>query len=533
MSAADLELTSWKNRQTRRRSPVVVFFSLRWKLTISYVLLAISTASAVGILSYVLIKRYVDRKTQEALQATAAAIETQIKPRLLSRDHVELQLIAETYGLINDVRIRILDTRRQLLVDSHPEGLLNFSSFRFIDEKYREMFEENKEQFRIVVPRVSSRNQFQQRPPRRMELQLLDADSHLSVRDPESRADSFTFPIRGDREVLGYIELQNPQNLAGTTVKRAQTFLLIAALIAVATSVMIGLLMGTKLASPLLRLRETVMAMNKDNLSTRAVVDRRDEIGQLANQINNLARRLEQSFMNLARERDSLKVFAEDASHELRTPVTALLTFNELLLGSIGDRPETRKEFLLDSKHQLERLKWIVQELLNLTRLDANLLILELEEVHVDDLIEDLIRSFSGRIEEKKLRVKRRIADGSEIVRCDRARFYHAVSNIFENAITYSDDGGFIIIATEVLEDRWISISITDHGPGMSDTTKKMVFGRFYRAPDARGDGSGLGLALAQSIVRAHGGDISVEDETHQGSCFRIKLPHSLSTNAQ
>lgn len=460
-------------------------FSIRWKLTLSYVILSVVTATAVGIIAFFLIRGYIDRTAEDELRLTAETIERQIGPLFDNQHTIEMESLTNTLGMMNNMRIRILDMQDRLVADTHMRGAPGGAQ--------------------SGAPGGAG---MLRRPPHR---ELLTGRV-------------FSLPIREDGGVVGYLELTDPPGLAETTLGKSRRFFVIAGSIAAAFAVLIGLVMGRRLSSPIVALTGTVGKMRGGDLTIRAGTGRNDEIGELADQFNHLADRLEKNFADLEAERDNLKSFVENASHELRTPVTALQTFNELLLGKSGANPETRREFLNDSKEQIARLQWMVQNLLTLTRIDGDLVELVTEEVPVAELIEETVRGNTAAVTSRNLRIERNLAPADAAVVCDKKRLLTALSNIFDNAAKYSPEGGTITFQYSHRDDG-TAISIADCGPGIDPVELPHIFERFYRARTAIGEGSGLGLSLADSIVRLHGGIIEVDSRPGAGCTFTVLLP--------
>ena len=465
-------------------------FSIRWKLTLSYVVLSVVTAAAVGTIAFFLIKGYVDRKAEDELRVTAETIERQIRPLFDNEHAAEMRSLTNTLGMMNNLRIRVLDMRERLVSDTHTGG----------------------------VPGGAGK---MGRQPH-WEL-LRPEDDQLSI------GRVYSLPIREDGGIIGYLELANPPGLADTTLEKSRLFFVIAGAIAAALAVLIGLFMGRRLTSPIVALTGTVGKMRGGDLTIRAEVERKDEIGELADQFNHLAAMLEKNFADLETERDNLKTFVENASHELRTPVTALQTFNELLMGRSGTDPDTRREFLSDSKEQIARLQWMVQNLLSLTRIDGDLVELDNEIVPVPDLIEETIRGNTPAVVAKNLRIERSVDPVDAAIVCDRKRFLTALSNIFDNAVRHSPAKGEITFQYSVREEG-TAIAVTDQGEGIDPLDLPHIFERFYRSRSSTGEGSGLGLSLADSIVRLHGGTIEVDSVPGAGSTFTIFLPSNSKT---
>jgi signal transduction histidine kinase len=264
--------------------------------------------------------------------------------------------------------------------------------------------------------------------------------------------------------------------------------------------------------------------MAEGDLTARAAAGRRDEIGALARQFNGMAESLETSFRDLRSERDSLKRFVADASHELRTPITALATFNELLQGSAAEDPAARQEFLRESQTQLARLQWITSNLLDLSRLDAGIAALSLGTHAAGDIVESAVAGVRERARTKNISLSIDVRDPSLVVSCDRNRLEMALSNLVINAVKFTDSNGHVVVTVSA-EGGFARFAVKDDGPGIPAEELPLIFGRFYRGRNTAGEGAGLGLAIVQSVARAHGGSIEVQSASGAGSVFTIVIP--------
>jgi signal transduction histidine kinase len=226
----------------------------------------------------------------------------------------------------------------------------------------------------------------------------------------------------------------------------------------------------------------------------------------------------------LAAERDALRRFIADASHELRTPITALKSFNSLLLGPASADTGAREEFLKESEVQIERLEQITADLLDLSRLDAGLVTLELGEHDVSELLDSVASDFRARAQIAGIALLVLAPDPPILLVCDRSRLALALTNLLDNALKFTPAGGEIEIGAR-REPASVALWVRDTGTGIDAGDLPHVFERFYRGRGAQGAGSGLGLAIVHSIVHAHGGQVSVESTPGEGSRFVIRLP--------
>jgi len=329
----------------------------------------------------------------------------------------------------------------------------------------------------------------------------------------------------GDEDApVGYVELSHGPDFTAEALSTTRRAVLLAGGAATLMAAIVGLLVSRGLTAPISSLTSAASQMSDGDLSTRALVHGEDEIGQLARQFNQMAEGLEASFSELAAERDSLRRFMADASHELRTPITALKTFNELLQGAAGGDSAVRDEFLAESQAQLDRLEWITEHLLDLSRLEAGLAALDMADHDTGELMETAAAAFKALAHERGITLSAKQPTSPIEVRCDRRRIELALANLLDNALKFTRPGGVVEIGAEQVGES-VRLWVRDTGPGIDPGDLPHIFERFYRGRDRRVEGSGLGLAIVHSITQAHGGQVSVQSELGAGSCFAIEFP--------
>ena len=229
------------------------------------------------------------------------------------------------------------------------------------------------------------------------------------------------------------------------------------------------------------------------------------------------------------KELDRLKdELVSTVSHELRTPLTSMRGFVELLLEREFP-PEEQRQFLGIVDTEIKRLGKLIDDFLDLQRLEAGKLDYVFERQSLRPLIEEAVRMFEHTSAKHSYALA--LADGELPVSIDADRMRQTLRNLISNATKYSPDGGAVTIGAEIREDA-VHVSICDQGIGMDAATQKKLFTRFYRADSTatrRIGGTGLGLALVKEIVEAHGGTVGVKSKPGEGSEFWFKLPVARS----
>jgi signal transduction histidine kinase len=214
------------------------------------------------------------------------------------------------------------------------------------------------------------------------------------------------------------------------------------------------------------------------------------------------------------------------ASHELKTPLTSIRLANHILLEeTIGPLTAKQTELLLDARENTERLLAVVNNLLDLARLEQGREYLDLHPVKPAVLLQSAAEAIRPRADDKGLTVAVDAAGDLPLVVADTERFGHALLNLLDNAIVYTDRGGNITLSAQRERDRVI-LAITDTGIGIPAEYLPHLFDRFFRIPgQTRGAGTGLGLAIVREIVASHGGIVTCTSKPGSGTTFRISLP--------
>ncbi|MDD3312872.1 ATP-binding protein [Pseudodesulfovibrio sp.] len=215
--------------------------------------------------------------------------------------------------------------------------------------------------------------------------------------------------------------------------------------------------------------------------------------------------------------------FVMAASHELRTPLTSLGMSIDLLLEHVAQKLEEKDRDLLQAAHEeVQRMKALVSDLLDLSRIEAGRIELEFERVPVSTLFEHVQAVFKGQLERKAIRL---VLNAPRInVRADANKVTWVLSNLVSNAMRYVNEGGAITL-TASTAGPYAHLSVKDDGPGIPQEYQTKIFQKFIQVKGQDAGGTGLGLAICKEIVRAHGGSIWVESAAGSGSTFTFTLP--------
>ena len=327
------------------------------------------------------------------------------------------------------------------------------------------------------------------------------------------------------------VTLSNPYTFRATALANVTGVLAAIALFALGLSVVVASAMARRFTTPLRRLTEASRGLAEGDLSRRVppseVRAGSSELAELAVQFNAMADRVEESLELIRLDRDRSRDFLADVSHELRTPLAALRMFNELLRAGAADDPEARNEFIESSGQQIERLDWFAQNLLELSKLDSGLVLLDLRPDDLRAAVETAVEQTAAAAKRRGVNVALHLPDAPIRIRHDPQRIGQVVANLVANAIKFTPRDGSVTVDLEAAPDG-ARIEVSDTGVGIDPAELPHIFERFYRgsrANEARGSGSGLGLAIVHSIVDMHGGAIEVESRVGSGSRFIVTLP--------
>lgn len=326
-------------------------------------------------------------------------------------------------------------------------------------------------------------------------------------------------PLRKEGRVVGAVALS--QSLGDVTAVLAdlRARLIVAAGVSLALSALVGLILARAIARPVRELTQAAEQLAKGNFACPVDTRAPGELGELARAFRSMSGDMQR----MLQARTDL---VTNVSHELRTPLTAIKGLIETLRDGAVDDLEARDRFLASIENETDRLIRLVNDLLTLSRADAQALVLRRERFDLTELARSCAEGLAARAAAQKIEL---VVDGPSVhVHADADRIRQVLVNLLDNAIRFSPPGEAVrVVISPSASD--VTVSVHDCGPGIPAEEQARVFERFYRGDKSRarqGDvGAGLGLSIAQTLVVAHGGRITLESLPGQGTTIRFSLP--------
>ena len=286
-----------------------------------------------------------------------------------------------------------------------------------------------------------------------------------------------------------------------------------AALLAALVASVLGLWLARQLTAPLRSLTAATHSLARGG-EVQVDIHSRDEIGELAQEFNQMARLL-------AEQKTLRRNLLADITHELRTPLTILRSDLEAMLDGVS---EPTPEALASLQEETLLLSRLVDDLRALAQAEAGQLVLERQPTDMADLLRAVVSSFDLQAQSQGQALAVDIQADLPLVDADPQRIRQVVANLVSNALRHASSAGQVLVSAR-REDGVVRICVHDDGPGIASQDLPHVFDRFWRGHQSRAGGSGLGLAIARQLVRAHGGRIWVESTPGQGATFCFTLP--------
>jgi signal transduction histidine kinase len=292
-------------------------------------------------------------------------------------------------------------------------------------------------------------------------------------------------------------------------------------------AMILGYFFSSTVTERILSLKSAAEKIARGDLKTRVHITGRDELGALALTFNQMAEQL-QAADKKQRELEGLRRdLVAWASHDLQTPLTSMRAILEALADGVVDDPDMVKRYLNTAQRDVMSLSALIDDLFQMSQLDAGGFPLNLDRSSLRDLVSDTLESFSELAYRGSITLEGKVDANVDPVRMDTQAIGRVLNNLISNALRHTPVGGEILLLAR-RTDSGVEVSVRDTGEGIHARDIPHIFDRFYRGEKSRNrgtGGAGLGLAIARGIVRAHGGDIQVESEAGKGTQFTFTIP--------
>ncbi|QAA30730.1 sensor histidine kinase [Clostridium manihotivorum] len=326
-------------------------------------------------------------------------------------------------------------------------------------------------------------------------------------------------PIMYGDTFIGSIVMTTPLEQIKGQLKQVYTIIWVSILVAlVISSIIIYYVCDRLLIIPLAKINTAAKRLAKGDIENRVYIRSKDEIGELADSFNTMAESLEEVEKNR-------REFISNVSHELRSPITSIKGFIAGILDGIIPL-EKEKYYLGIAYEEIQRLTRLINDLLDLSAMEAGKLKLNVSEININEIIRHCTISLEQKIKEKRLKVDVVLEGQNLYVAGDRDRLIQVVNNLIDNAIKYCNENGNVKISTRSKGNKAL-ISVYNDGATLTEKEKTYIWDRFYKSDKSRTNkvSTGLGLPIVRHILSLHGEDIWVENKTgDKGVIFTFSL---------
>jgi two-component system sensor histidine kinase BaeS len=334
------------------------------------------------------------------------------------------------------------------------------------------------------------------------------------------------FPVEVESETVGWVlfaatgdqSVNPPESPEAAFLGRVNLAIVFGAIAAIIIALLLGILLARTISRPVREVTAATQIVAGGNLGFQVPVRTKDELGELAESFNHMS-------ADLARVTEQRRQMTADIAHDLRTPLSVILGYMEALsTGKLEATPETFEVMYTKGKH----LQHLIEDLRLLALADAGELILNRRPVEARALLEHVALAYQVQAGQKGIEVKVDAQDEMPLINVDPDRFNQVLNNLVGNALRHTSEGGCIELSAAAAGEG-ATLLVRDNGDGISPEDLPHIFDRSYRGDKSRQQStnaeSGLGLAIAKSIVEAHSGEISAASEPGQGATFTILLP--------
>ena len=504
-----------------------MFSSIRTRLTFSYLAIIVAAMGLSGFLLLSLLEQYFLQAMESSLAAQARITAQALVPGAMAGSS-PVEANAAAYNAVQQQQLSNLSLQAQNVAPPSAEDPLGAVDLSYLADASLRLSTQLDTRIRILdtkgVVLVDSRQQDQGEDLAADPLIAQVLSGQYATRTESSGQEpamGLALPVLIDGKLVGAVYLSQSLRDMEAVIRDLRQRWLLATLVALLFSGLVGLLLSGAISRPLRQLTAAAGAVARGRLDQQVPVRSRDEMGRLSQAFNEMTGQLRAA-------RQVQVDFVANVSHELRTPLTAVKGLVETLRDGAVDDPQVRDRFLETVEGETDRLILLVNDLLILSRADSEALNLQCEPTDLGSLAQAVVRRLAPQAEARQVALLVKANAGAPLALADADRIEQVLVNLLDNAIKYSRPGGMVTIGVKDGLDGMARVRVSDQGIGISTEDLPRIGERFYRADKARSrteGGSGLGLAIAQALVEAHGGRLWLESKEGRGTVVTFTLP--------
>ena len=334
-------------------------------------------------------------------------------------------------------------------------------------------------------------------------------------------------PLKKDQQIIGLVVIFSSIESMKHHVNNIWGIALMGTLIGIFLATVLSMLVSRKMIRPLEKMEETARHIAEGEFGRQIEVTSDDEVGRLARSFNRMSSQLSEKIEAIERIDRLRQELLSDVSHELRTPLTVIQGFSEAVLDGLVKSKEQEQLYLNNIIDESQRLRRLVDELLDLKGMEATKTFDEMEYVILNKLVQITVERLRHMANSKDTNLTLIVPEQTIIVRGNIDRLKQVLTNLLDNAIKHSEVGGEVGVALG-MKNIHAFIAVKNAGPGIPREELDNIWERFYKVDKSRsrrGTGTGLGLSIVKKIIEKHDGKVSVESEPGHGAVFTIYLP--------
>ncbi len=338
---------------------------------------------------------------------------------------------------------------------------------------------------------------------------------------------SVGIPFKDPDKINRAVIIHAPLDPLVAQLKRLQMLTIYTAAGGIVLAALLSLFFSRLISKPLVKMNKAALAMASGNYQQRVNIHSNDEMGLLANSLNTLASRMQEKISQLELQEQIRREFVANVAHEIKTPLAIMQGFTETMVDGLVKTEKEREEYLYHILDEINRLKRLVNEVLDLKRMEERHFDFDREPCDLREIIDRVQRKLTQLIVEKGICLEVGIEKRLPHVSCNSDRIERVLINLIDNAIRHTPNGGKIALHVTSKANQ-VHLRISDSGMGIAPEDLPMIWERFYKGDKSRTrvqGGTGLGLAIVKRIVEGHGGQINVESKLNEGTTFNIVLP--------